>query len=62
MITIEKIKKELGISQKDIAKFFDMSYGSFANSSAKTRYENALCRFYDVIKKAQRQKIKENVD
>jgi len=49
---IDKLKKELGLSQKDLAKFFDMNYGSFANSSAKERYENALCRFYEVVKKA----------
>jgi hypothetical protein len=55
-MTIQEVKKELGISNKEIAEFFGMSYGSFANSSAKERYENALCGFYSVIKKAQRQK------
>jgi len=43
---IKKLKKELGLSNKDLAEFYDMSYGSFANSSAKERYENALCSFY----------------
>ena len=52
MKTIEEIKKELGLSQKDLAKLFDMSYGSYANSSAKQRYENALCRFYEYVLKA----------
>lgn len=60
--TIEEIKKELGLSQKDLAEFFDMSYGAFANSTAKHRYENALCSFYDVAKKAWEEKIKEKPD
>ena len=45
---INQLKKELGLSQQDLADFFDMNYGSFANSSAKERYENALCSFYEV--------------
>lgn len=49
-MTIIELKKELGLSQKDLAQFFDMSYGAFANSTAKERYENALCRFYEVVK------------
>lgn len=46
---IKKLKKELGLSNKDIAEFYDMSYGAFANSSAKERYERALCRFYECV-------------
>ena len=48
---INQLKKELGLSQQDLADFFDMNYGSFANSSAKERYENALCSFYEFAKK-----------
>lgn len=44
--SINELKKELGLSNKDIADFFGMSYNAYANSSAKERYENALCRFY----------------
>ncbi len=58
-MTIEELKKELGLSQKDLAQLFDMTYGAFANSSAKDRYENALCSFYEVAKKAWEEKIKE---
>jgi hypothetical protein len=53
-MTIQELKKELGLSPKDIAGFFDLSYGSFANSSAKERYENALCRFYKHVLKAKK--------
>ncbi len=49
-MNIKQLKKELGISQKDIAEFFQMSYGSYANSTAKERYEAALCKFYEVVK------------
>ena len=51
---IKEIKKEFGLSQKDLAKFFEMSYGSYANSSAKVRYENAICQFYEVVRKAKK--------
>ena len=51
---ISTLKKELDLSQKDLADFFDMSYDSFANSSAKERYENALCRFYEHFLKAKK--------
>ena len=46
---IKQLKKELGLSNTDIAEFFDMNTMSFANSSAKKRYENALCKFYEFI-------------
>lgn len=47
---IKQLKKELNLSNKDLAEFFGMNYGSYANSTAKKRYENALCRFYAKIK------------
>jgi|TARA_R110000823_G_C15521664_1_gene455654 transcriptional regulator with XRE-family HTH domain len=47
---IKKLKKDLGISQKDIAEFFQMSYGAYANSTAKERYETAICKFYELVK------------
>ena len=59
MLTIKQLKKELGLSQKDLAEFFSMSYGSYSNSTAKKRYENALCLFYEHIKKLERLKDKE---
>jgi len=49
-MTIKQLKKETGLKPKDIAKLFDLSYGSFANSSARGRYENALCEFYEFMK------------
>jgi hypothetical protein len=49
-VTYKKIKKELGLNDSDIAGFFDMTLNSYANSSAKKRYQNALCKLYMVIK------------
>lgn len=45
-MNIKTLKKELGLSNKDISEFFNLNEISFANSSAKKRYENALCSFY----------------
>jgi len=47
---IQQLKKETGLSNKQIAQFFNMTYGAFANSSAKQRYENALCKFYSFLR------------
>ena len=48
-MNIKQLKKELGLSNKDLAEFFDMNYNAYANSSAKERYENALCLFYECV-------------
>ena len=53
-MTIQELKKELGLSNKDIAEFFNMTYGAFANSSAKQRYETALCKFYSFLRKREK--------
>jgi len=53
-MTIQELKKETGLSNKDIAKFFSLSHDSFANSSAKKRYEAALCRFYSFLKRVEK--------
>jgi hypothetical protein len=51
-MTIQELKKELGLSNKDIAGFFGLTPAVYANSSAKKRYENALCSFYEFLKRA----------
>jgi len=50
---IKQLKKELGLSQKDIAELFNLSYSVYANSTAKKRYEDALCKFYELVKHKQ---------
>jgi hypothetical protein len=49
-MNIKQLKKELNLDNKQIAEFFDLSYDSYANSTAKKRYENALCKFYEFLK------------
>ena len=50
-MNIKELKKELGISNKDIAELFGLSVSVYANSTAKKRYENALIKFYKIMKK-----------
>ena len=49
-MNIKELKKELGLSNKDIADFFGLTSMSYANSSAKDRYDNALTSFYAFVK------------
>jgi transcriptional regulator with XRE-family HTH domain len=61
-MTIQELKKETGLTQKDIAQFFNMTYGAFANSSAKERYENALCKFYSFLREGEKNKNQDTTD
>ena len=46
------MKKELGLTDADIAEFFDYkNANSFATSSAKNRIEKGLASFYTHSKK-----------
>ena len=47
---IKQLKKELGLTNSDIAEFFNLKPYNYATSTAKNRYENALCRFYEHVK------------
>ena len=49
-MTIQELKRELKISNKDIADMFGLNLDSYQNSSAKKRYENGLIEFYKVVK------------
>ena len=51
MITIKQLKRKLGLSDKQISEFFDLNASSYANSSAKSRYEQSLVRFYNFLNK-----------
>lgn len=61
-MTINEIKKELGLTNTDLAGFFGLSPMGYANSSAKPRYEAALCNFYAAVKSKSQElaKQKEN--
>jgi hypothetical protein len=51
-MNIDQLKKELNITNKDIAEMFGFkNMMSYCNSSVKvTRYENGLCKFYELTK------------
>ena len=49
-VQIKQLKKELQLSNTKIAGFFDLTPMAFANSTAKKRYEQALCKFYEYVK------------
>jgi hypothetical protein len=51
---IKELKKELKLSNKEIAQFFDLTPEAYANSSAKRRYEAAICSFYAFVKSKER--------
>ena len=61
-MTIQELKKELGLSNsemnKKVAEFFAMSYISYMNSSARQRYETALCKFYSFLREGEKEKKK----
>lgn len=57
---IKELKKELDLSNSDIAKFFGLTTMGYANSSAKDRYDTALCYFYAFVKKHSAEAEKEN--
>lgn len=50
-MNIKQLKKELGLTNKDIAKFFGLKPINYATSTAKPRYEAAMCSFYAFAKK-----------
>jgi len=52
-MNIKQLKKELSLSNKDIAEFFGLTPMAYANSSAKKRYESAICEFYEYVKREQ---------
>lgn len=49
-MTINELKKELGLTNADLAGFFGLSPMGYANSSAKQRYEAAILNFYAFVK------------
>ena len=49
-MTIKQLKKELRLTNAEIAEFFGLKPQTYANSSAKKRYEKALIKFYTFVK------------
>lgn len=60
---INDIKKELGLSQNDIAEFFGYKDGgSYARSHRKQHVDNGIIEIYLRTKKSVEEKIKEKPD
>jgi len=61
---IKQLQKELSFKSKGefdiyIADLFGFkTLGSYRNSSAKERYENALCKFYSFLMEGEKKKNK----
>lgn len=47
---IKELKKELGLKDEDLAKFFGLKHRSYSSSSAKKRYEQAFINIYKFLK------------
>lgn len=59
-MNINDVKKELGLSQDDIAKFFGYKDGgSYARSSRKKHVDNGIINIFRLTKKAVEEKRKE---
>jgi len=57
-ISINNVKKELGLSQNDIAKFFGYKDGgSYARSTRKRHVDNGIIEIYQRTKKAWEEKM-----
>ena len=60
-MNITELKKELGFKSKYeldvyIAELFSFkTVGAYQNSSAKQRYENALCKFYEFLREGKKE-------
>ena len=55
---INEVKKELGLSQNDIAEFFGYKDGgSYARSTRKKHVDNGIISIYKLTKKALEEKI-----
>lgn len=52
MKDFNEIKKELGLTDTKMAEIFGFkTQNAYSNSSAKKRYEDAVVKLYEIIKK-----------
>ena len=47
---IKEIQRKYNLKRKDLGEIFNLTDLVYANSTAKKRYEDALCKFYKIIK------------
>lgn len=67
-MTIQELQKELSFQSKGgfdlyISKLFGFkTVGAYQNSSAKKRYENALCKFYSFLNEGEKKKNQDSTE
>ncbi len=49
-MTFKELQEKENFDDRDTAKFFNLNYMSYMNSTAKKRYQDTLLRFYEYIK------------
>ena len=60
---IKQLKKELGLTNADIAKFFGLKEKAYYYSSARKRYEESIIRIYEFLKrKGEKKKNQDTTD
>ena len=47
---IKQLKKELGLTNADLAKFFGLKERAYYYSSARKRYEESFIKIYEFLK------------
>lgn len=57
-MTIKELKKELGLTNADIAKFFGLKEKAYYYSSARKRYEESFIRIFSFLEGREKEKKK----
>ena len=55
---IKELKKELGLTNADLAEFFGLKEKAYYYSSARKRYEESFIRIYEYLKKGEKKENK----
>jgi len=59
---IKQLKKELGLTNADIAKFFGLKEKAYYYSSARKRYEESFIRIYSFLREGEKKKNQDTTD
>lgn len=61
-MTIKQLKKELGLTNADLSKFFGLKERAYYYSSARKRYEESFIRIYEFLKGEEKKKNQDTTD
>lgn len=56
-MNIKELLKELGLKEKDLARFFDLKPKDYYNSSARKRYEESFIRIYSFLREGEKKAV-----